>query len=323
MTRLSSALTATSTPKLLPALVDEIARTNPQRVWSEIPVDDRDLSQGFQDITFRTFADAINELCWILEPKIGTSTNFKTIAYFGPADPSFHIVMIALQKLGHVILCSAPRNSLPMHLHLMEVASCDTILHATGIDVSHITKEREAIVYEIPGLLELLGLTLLNKPKNYPYPKVYNDETKMEPLAVLHTSGSTGMPKPIVIRNDYPIRSARQAFLEPWDGRITIEEEFSKASRRYFAFPPWHAGGLMLFNVNISIYGDIVNIFGPAHLPPTGKVLSEIMQYGGIEIIFTSPAQVQELYDMEGLEAFKRLKLVGTAGGKSWSVLQI
>lgn len=315
MTRISSALTLNSLPKLLPALVDEIAQNNPQRVWSEIPVDGRDLSKGFQDVTFRTFADAVNELCWILESKIGTSTTFATVAYFGPADPSWHIVMIALQKLGFKILCSAPRNSVPMHIHLMEVAECNTILRAPGIDVSHITNERKATVYELPSLLKLLSQTQLARPKHYPYSKVYNDETKMEPLAVLHTSGSTGMPKPIIIRNDYPIRSARQVCLEPWEGKITIEAEFSKPSRRYYAFPPWHAGGLFLFNINISVYGDVVNIFGPSHTLSTGKVLSDIISYGGIDIIFTTPAQVQELYDMSGVEMFKKLKLVGTAGG--------
>src|ERR1700761_4174563 len=41
------------TPKLVPTLIDDIARDEPQRVWCEIPEDGKDLSKGFRKITFK------------------------------------------------------------------------------------------------------------------------------------------------------------------------------------------------------------------------------------------------------------------------------
>ncbi|KAK7744856.1 hypothetical protein SLS53_003089 [Cytospora paraplurivora] len=67
--------------RLLPTIIDELAREDPDRPWASIPRDDYDLSQGFADISYAGLANAVNKLAWLIEGSIGRSDSFETIAY--------------------------------------------------------------------------------------------------------------------------------------------------------------------------------------------------------------------------------------------------
>lgn len=62
--------------------------------------------------------------------------------------------------------------------------------------VDQILELREMQVLDVPALEELMDTTPVSE---YPYHKTF-DEAKFDPFVVLHTSGSTGLPKPIVMR---------------------------------------------------------------------------------------------------------------------------
>ena len=47
--------------RLLPSLIDWLAQNEPQRVWASVPINDNDLGKGYEDISFRQFANAISE----------------------------------------------------------------------------------------------------------------------------------------------------------------------------------------------------------------------------------------------------------------------
>ncbi|KAF2094210.1 acetyl-CoA synthetase-like protein [Rhizodiscina lignyota] len=299
--------------RLLPVVVDEVARKDPSRVWASVPKEGTTIANGFRDITFKNLAAAINHLCWHLGPKLGQSTNYTTVAYFGPADPSWHIVMLSLAKLGFKLLCSAGRNSLQMHLNLMEAMDCHIILHAPGQDIKFIADARPMRVLEIPSLMELLNYPVA--PAEYSFTKKYED-IKFDPLVVLHTSGSTGMPKPIVLRYEYSASADRMSRLEPFDGRITWCEEYSKRTRCYIPFPPWHAAGLLVLGAHWSIFGEMIQVFHSPHLPPNAEAAMGVIKYGNVEKMLSPPSQLQDLVATEGgLEALSKLSRVGFAGG--------
>ena len=117
----------------LPWLVDEIAKTDPARVWHSVPKNANDLSQGYRDIAFAEGARAINRYCAFIEQHIGRneSTSDSVVCWVGLQDPRCHYITLALQKLGHVVLMSAPRNSLPMHLNLFNQTNCHTLFHGS------------------------------------------------------------------------------------------------------------------------------------------------------------------------------------------------
>ena len=71
--------------RLIPTLVDEYARTDPDYVFASIPRT-KDFADGLKSITISQFARAVNEVAWRIESELGKSTHFDTIAYIGPSQ---------------------------------------------------------------------------------------------------------------------------------------------------------------------------------------------------------------------------------------------
>ena len=71
--------------RLVPTLIDEYARTDPDYVFAMIPKTD-DFADGLQKITISAFARAVNEIASRIDSGFGKSTNFDTIAYIGPSQ---------------------------------------------------------------------------------------------------------------------------------------------------------------------------------------------------------------------------------------------
>lgn len=68
--------------RLLHVTIDNIAIKTPERIWGSIPMS-ATLSDGYRDVSYGTFANAINRLSWFLETELGKSTSFEAVAYIG------------------------------------------------------------------------------------------------------------------------------------------------------------------------------------------------------------------------------------------------
>ena len=86
--------------RLLPMAIDQFAAEEPNKVWASIPRSD-ELADGFRDITYREFADAIDRAAWWLETVVGKGGHrlFETFAYTGPKDLRYPIIAIAAIKI--------------------------------------------------------------------------------------------------------------------------------------------------------------------------------------------------------------------------------
>lgn len=98
--------------RLIPTLVDEYARTDPDYVFALVPKT-ASFADGLETITISTFARAVNEIAWRCESVLGKSKNFDTIAYIGPSQslPQRTLTAAELtlnsgsQVLGHCYRC--------------------------------------------------------------------------------------------------------------------------------------------------------------------------------------------------------------------------
>ena len=88
--------------RLLSSIIDERAQTGHKRPYASIPVSD-DIDDGYRNITYRRFANAINRCALWLRGLIGTSQNFETLVYIGPADLRYQIICMAAVKIGYVV----------------------------------------------------------------------------------------------------------------------------------------------------------------------------------------------------------------------------
>lgn len=80
--------------RLQPVVIDARARDTPDKPWASLPLDDYDLSKGFEDISYATLASAIDRMAWFIEKHIGKSSTFETIAYLGVSDIRYHIIQV-------------------------------------------------------------------------------------------------------------------------------------------------------------------------------------------------------------------------------------
>lgn len=210
--------------RLLPAFIDQRAQDEPDSAWCSLPVDDYDLSKGFEDISIARFANAINRLAWFINENIGKSSTFETVAYFGVPDIRYHMMQMAVCKTGHKVLFSSPVNSKEVHLALMEQIGCGAVFSAVGVHVGDILKERPAKHVVIPELDDLLEA---EKVPHWPYTKTY-EEAKHDPYLVLHTSGTTGMPVSLLenvtrVRPSLTFPSQRTVV---WNHRIMATQDY-------------------------------------------------------------------------------------------------
>ena len=145
------------------------------------------------------------------------------------------------------------------------------------------------------------------------------DETKDHPILVLHSSGSTGLPKPVtmthasfaVIDNDrnFPSIPGRR------NHDLTIWDFPDHDARIYEPFPPFHLAGF--FNkVTVPLFTHTIPVFGPPSRPPSGALVAEIMQHQKLRGLFLPPVVAEQLlHEASGLEYFRGLDVFCYAGG--------
>lgn len=85
--------------RLIASRIDELARQDPNCVWISIP-SARPI-KGFRDVTWAEGANAINRAAWWLESKLGYGSGQAPVAYIGPQDIRYIILLVAAIKTKH------------------------------------------------------------------------------------------------------------------------------------------------------------------------------------------------------------------------------
>ena len=83
--------------RLLHSTIDEIADVNPDKLCACIPRSPN-LEEGFKDVTIADFARAIDRTAWWLQDLLGKSTTVGALAYIGPFDLRYFILVAASAK---------------------------------------------------------------------------------------------------------------------------------------------------------------------------------------------------------------------------------
>lgn len=97
-----------------------------------------------------------------------------------------------------------------------------------------IVASHEIEILEIPTVEELLAKVY----PSYPYEKSF-EQARTEPLVVLHTSGTTGLPKPIIWTHDFADSWLYWVSLNG-PGGYNNQHTLWSPGRLFFLFPPFH-----------------------------------------------------------------------------------
>ncbi|RYC56734.1 hypothetical protein CHU98_g9467 [Xylaria longipes] len=180
----------------IPDIIDDVAKNEPLRVFASIPVSE-DLSNGYIDVTYRAVSNAINRASWWLSESLGLANTSEVFSYIGPNDLRYSIFLVAAIKCGYQMMISSPRNSREYQVELLQRSNSKTVLcarsHTRYIEELQDEDNLDLFFALVPELSEILEDT---EVVVYPFNKSYS-EIRKNKFMILHTSGSTGPPKPI------------------------------------------------------------------------------------------------------------------------------
>lgn len=280
--------------RLLPVVIDQLARDDPKRPWASLPVDDWDLASGYEDINYERLASAINKLAHFIVDHVGRSTpgRFETITYLGVSDVRYHLLQMAVAKTGHRVLFSSQLNTRELHLDLMEQTQSRILLSAVGVHVQDILAGREDEITHVlvPELDDLLAVENPGRP--FPYTKTY-EQAAHDPILVLQSSGTTGRPRPTVVNHAAYASMDRFAFLarkkRPGGREQAMEWTHpGKGMRGLILAPPFHAISSYIGLVR-SVFGGGVFVPGFRHRAVGPQDVYDILEHARCSTAIMTP----------------------------------
>ncbi len=229
----SSGETSQHGRRLLVHIVDDRAKNEPNREWVSIPRSSNP-QDGWKKITYKQAANAINRLAHkITEMRAGMDAlpgAVPTLAYIGPNDARYLVVCLGAVKAGCQALFISPRNSQEGQLNLFEKTDCRVLAFDAAYKSTVLPwlQEREMFAIMVP----LIDEWFPDEYEPFPYTKTF--EAEWDPLVVLHTSGSTGLPKPIVVRQGMVAIADKFHDLPEWQGTQNWIRGAAERATRFF-----------------------------------------------------------------------------------------
>ena len=87
--------------RLIPHVIDELARSEPNEIWAAYPASLEALEQGnLTHITWKTLSNSVNRLSWWLVDQLGHGKHLETICYVGPSDIRYFMFAVTACKAG-------------------------------------------------------------------------------------------------------------------------------------------------------------------------------------------------------------------------------
>ncbi|KIX05583.1 uncharacterized protein Z518_06455 [Rhinocladiella mackenziei CBS 650.93] len=330
-TTLESEVATLPLPRLLPNLVSDRASTEPNKIWGSIPISSQTTSAGYEDISYRRFNYAIDRAAWWMHNVIGPNRlrPFEPLAYLGPPDTRYIVFSLAAIKAGFQMLYLSPRNSDEAQYAVMKEANCHKWLCATEIKAkvealvenrplktldanSSQTESWNDTLTVVPGQTELLK----DEPTPpFRYSKTL-EEARWEPLVMLHTSSTTGLPKLIPLTQGYGFHEdVIQHYPKAGELDVLTRKPFDGDCRLFLAMPLFHAGGILLGLLK-SLYHDIVMVFQPPAVPLSASVVDGILRHGKCDGTVIPPFLVEEMLGVpEYFDTLAGLKFVQFGSG--------
>ncbi|KAF2877640.1 hypothetical protein BDV95DRAFT_625448 [Massariosphaeria phaeospora] len=263
--------------ELTPNIVDHMAKIAPGAPYALYPNSPVTYDEGYRTVTYKDFANAINGLAWWLNETLGPSKEFDVLAYIGPNDIRYTALLLGAVKAGYVAFFTSPRNSIGAHEALFKQLKCRIMLtpDPTPPIVESILKAHSMRHLQVPSVADLLDKT----HPHYEYDKTF-EKARMEPLAVIHTSGSTGLPKPLIWTHETITRASNQGALKPPPGSQTLQGRFH-GKRILNTFPPFHAAGLAIYLSNGVPFGTVSIALLSGAIPTAEGTHLEYVLYAG------------------------------------------
>ncbi|OHE97129.1 hypothetical protein CORC01_07570 [Colletotrichum orchidophilum] len=306
---------AFTSEKLFVRKIEENARLTPTNIFARVPLDDWQ-TNGYRSITWKQYNDGINKLAHWLDETLGTSVDNDTVSYFGANDIRYAFIFAALNKSNRKLLTPDGRLMKGALHGLLSASHCKAWLYT-----------EDEVAAQTPFGLEEAGIALHVFPSlawcldaedtpPYPYTKTYETH-KWEEILIIHTSGTTGPPKPIYMNNGFwaAACASPQLAKRHWPRGMSTEELFG--ANVLLACPMRWNSGLILTNA-FGVFAKTCCVLPPADavgLPPA--LFGTLAELNRVDGLVATPFTVVELFhDAATRPALQALDFVTYLGAR-------
>ncbi|KAG1775414.1 L-aminoadipate-semialdehyde dehydrogenase [Suillus placidus] len=236
----------------------------------------------------------------------GDVTTRMTVGLLGVSNISYVVTEMALYRMGYCVLFLSPNNSPPAIAHLLTVTNAthmivqDVLLPSASAALTHLSDPSSVTIINQPSsdVFGSAARTLYPEKTRWDPTLKWEDEFLL-PVTIIHSSGSTGFPKPIIATNKAAVGNCVMNF-----GLTSLT-----------TLPLYHGHG------HSNLYRAI-HAAKPLYLFPTGtipltsaNVIKLLKQAPDVEALYGVPLALKLLAETtEGLQVLKSLKLVMFGG---------
>nr|OQO17236.1 hypothetical protein B0A51_13408 [Rachicladosporium sp. CCFEE 5018] len=219
------------------------------------------------------------------------------VALLTPSSFEVVVSFFALNRLGYAVLFLSTRLTAPAYARLMGMVDCNAIIVPAKLD-----SVAQDIASERPDCVKVPMLSRYNwhsRPGVQPFTRQGLDRAKEAAKIawILHSSGSTGFPKPILLTNRQCLANWRKSF----------------ALRSFCVSPLFHGHALM--ELGRSFYTRSKMFLGNHSLPVTSATLLDGISAANPQMVSAVPYVLKLLAEKPaGIEALAKTKLVMYAG---------
>ncbi|KAL7920237.1 hypothetical protein ACQKWADRAFT_328838 [Trichoderma austrokoningii] len=296
-------------------IIEDDAASNPNRPFVFVPRSTKP-QDGWEPITYRQITNAANHVAHIIAQMVANDPrkdDFPTVGYIGPNDVRYLIVMLACMKAKCQPFLPSPRNTIEGQLSLIKATDCRYFWYGEGYlpVIQKILAEQQLEVTQVPNAKEWLEAT----PSHFPYNHSAL-ETRSHPWIALHTSGSTGIPKKIVIcQANLQLLGTFRNVRDQQNNPSLYSAWASRSTRVFNPMPLFHAAGLgmlMMLTVNYKM-PCALNI---PEKPLNTELVMQSLAHAGVDGALLPPSVIEDVSSTkDGLKALANLNFLSFGGG--------
>jgi acyl-CoA synthetase (AMP-forming)/AMP-acid ligase II len=293
--------------RLLPQVLDTWAAEDPNYVVGKMAKSDSNtVPLDFVNLSVSQLANAVNYASHWLNRTLNAKPKdtSETIAFIGLQDHRYWVMYYACMKTGRRLLMPSPRNALPNNVSLLKTTECKVLFH-TGPLVSQAEALQKLVsdlrISSLPSLEEMTA----SKVEHYPYTKTWA-EAKDDVVMIVHTSGSTGSPKPIYYTNAYLRRIDCDILTPPVEGRELANTALCKRGKNLFIGSTFfHLSGILV--ALSAIFRRFTVVCGPADQLTSGRIVAQVVRSVPIDGMILVPSICDSVFGDHGEELLPHL----------------